>query len=176
MYARASLAAFASDYLDEVQALMACLLYAPRLDASPYRALVARERRADVERMLAKEYCRVSGLALESPLLSLVRCGTAALPVLIKAARVSPNWRDLGVDDALPVEIEVGRDCRHHSIFTCPVSREEATEANGPMILPCGHVLSRQSIGRLPRANNPRFKCPYCPMEQLPTECKPVRF
>lgn len=176
-YARAQLPAFArAGFLADVQALMACLLYAPRLADSPYAELVARNRRTGVERMLVAEYCRVAGVAPESPLLALVRCGTAALPVLAKAARVSPGWREQGVHDALPVEIAVDRDCRHHSVFTCPVSREEATEENGPQILPCGHVLSRESIQRLPRANNPRFKCPYCPMEQLPTECEPIVF
>lgn len=175
-YAREMLAPFIDFYLEEVQALMACLLYAPKLDASPYRELVTKSRRMEIERMLTREYCRVAGLPVESPLLSVVRCGAAALPVLVKAARVSPNWRDVEGDDALPVEVEIARDCRHHSVFTCPVSKEEASEGNGPMILPCGHVLSRQSIARLPRANNPRFKCPYCPSEQMPSQCTFVNF
>lgn len=175
-YARETLAPFVEWYLDEVQELMGCLLYAPKLSSSPYRELVAKSRRMDIERLLTREYCRVTGLALESPLLSVVRCGAAALPVLVKAARVSPNWRDADGDDALPVAVELTRDCRHHSVFTCPVSKEEASEDNGPMILPCGHVLSQQSIARLPRANNPRFKCPYCPSEQMPSQCKPVIF
>lgn len=175
-YARDTLAPFIDFYLEEVQALMACLVYAPKLDASPYRKLVAKSRRMEIERMLTREYCRVAGLPMESPLLSVIRCGAAALPLLVKAARVSPNWRDVEGDDALPVEVEITRDCIHHSVFTCPVSKEEASEGNGPMILPCGHVLSRQSIARLPRANNPRFKCPYCPSEQMPSQCTFVNF
>lgn len=176
-YMRSSLVSFVGDYLPEVQKLMTCLLYAPDLSQSPYKALVNATERQAVERLLCTEYCRVMGMSVESPLMQVVRCGKAALPVLHKASRVSPNWREGDEADSLPVAVDIGRDCQHHSVFTCPVSREETTDGlNGPMILPCGHVLSRQSINRLPRGNNPRFKCPYCPSEQLPADCKPVRF
>jgi hypothetical protein len=175
-YARHHLVQFVHSHLFDVQKLMACLLYAPNIAESPYKSLVSGSERQSVERLLGVEYCRVMGITVESPLLSVVRCGAIALPVLLKASRVSPPWKGLDMDYALPVEIETGRDCQHHSIFTCPVSREEATGGNNvPMILPCGHVLSKQSISRLPRGN-PRFKCPYCPMEQLQAECKPVYF
>jgi CTLH/CRA C-terminal to LisH motif domain/RING-type zinc-finger len=175
-YARQHLVEFVRSHLFDVQKLMACLLFAPNIAASPYRNLVAISERQTVERMLGVEYCRAMGLAVEAPLLSIVRCGAIAVPVLLKASRISPPWKGLDVDYTLPVEIETGRDCHHHSIFTCPVSREEVSAGNNsPMILPCGHVLSKQSISRLPRGN-PRFKCPYCPREQLQVECRPVYF
>jgi predicted RNA-binding Zn-ribbon protein involved in translation (DUF1610 family) len=59
-----------------------------------------------------------------------------------------------------------GRSGAHHSIFSCPVSKEPATAGNPPMMLPCGHVLASASLHKLARGSRTvRFKCPYCPVE-----------
>lgn len=174
-YAREHLSKFPKHILS-VQKLMTCLLYASSLASSPYKELVSATHKEDIERSLSREYCRAQGLSRDSSLVTVVRCGTKAIPTLLKASRVVPHLHELGMDDALPVEVDVGRDCQFHSIFTCPVSKEEASDGNNvPMILPCGHVLSKQSISRLPRGN-PRFKCPYCPMEQVENECGQLHF
>lgn len=156
--------------------LMTCILFAADLRKSPYAALVSDDHRNDIERALIREYCKAVGKGPESSLVTIVRCGAKAIPNLLKAARVAPNWKELGSEEVLPVEVDVGRECQFHSIFTCPVSREETTGGNNvPMILPCGHVLSKHSISRLPRGPQ-RFKCPYCPREQIERDCVEVRF
>lgn len=164
------------DQIHIVQKLMTCLLYTSKLQTSPYKDMISTSHRDDIERAISREYCRAQGLSRDSSLVTVVRCGTKAIPTLLKASRIAPRLQELSMDDALPVEIDVGRDCQFHSIFTCPVSKEESSEgSNVPMILPCGHVLSKQSIGRLPRGS-PRFKCPYCPREQVSADCKELRF
>lgn len=174
-YARKHFSEF-PEHIESVQKLMTCLLYASSLKDSPYKEMVTAAHRDDIERSLSREYCRAQGLSRDSSLVTVVRCGTKAIPTLLKASRVAPNLHELGMDDTLPVEIDIGRDCQFHSIFTCPVSKEEASEGNNaPMILPCGHVLSKQSVSRLPRGSL-RFKCPYCPMEQVGSECRELHF
>ncbi|KNC84685.1 hypothetical protein SARC_03119, partial [Sphaeroforma arctica JP610] len=72
------------------------------------------------------------------------------------------------------VEIDVGKDHQYHSVFACPVSREQTTAENPPMRLPCGHVIAKVSLRNL--SKGVRFKCPYCPQEQTPADAVQIYF
>ena len=43
----------------------------------------------------------------------------------------------------LPVVVDLGRDFMYHSIFVDPVTREVTPLDNPPMLLKCGHVVSK---------------------------------
>lgn len=58
----------------------------------------------------------------------------------------------------LPVPVDLGKEFQFHSIFVCPVSREQGSEENPPMQLPCGHVLCKQSIMKLSKSSTRTFK------------------
>lgn len=68
---------------------------------------------------------------------------------IVSCCLVDPS-RFLAVEQ---VEIPLPSNRRYHSIFACPVSKEQSTPTNPPMLLPCGHVIARESLARLARGS-----------------------
>jgi hypothetical protein len=73
-------------------------------------------------------------------------------------------------------ELELGREFVFHSVFACPVSREQSSPDNPPMLLPCGHVLAKQSLQKIAKSPMRSFKCPYCPVEATLNGCRAIFF
>ena len=68
--------------------------------------------------------------AQDSPLLVTTAAGSAALPTLLKLANImsAQAMAELtGRDDQLPVEVPLGKEFIFHSIFACPVSRDQVS-------------------------------------------------
>ncbi|ODV60077.1 ubiquitin-protein ligase RMD5 ASCRUDRAFT_8847 [Ascoidea rubescens DSM 1968] len=52
--------------------------------------------------------------------------------------------------DELPIEIELPKFLNHnHPIFICPVSKQEVTKKNPPILLPCKHIISEEALIQL---------------------------
>lgn len=47
------------------------------------------------------------------------------------------------------IEIDLEPEYRYHSIFACPILRQQSSEDNPPMKLVCGHVISRDALNKL---------------------------
>ncbi|KAL6960819.1 hypothetical protein U1Q18_038582 [Sarracenia purpurea var. burkii] len=66
-YARTFLAPFASDHMAEVQKLMACLLWAGKLDSSPYSELLSPSHWDKLAEELNQQFCNILGQSCQSP-------------------------------------------------------------------------------------------------------------
>lgn len=176
-YARTYLSPFASSHMAEIQKLMACLLWAGKLDASPYSDLLAPINWEKLGEEFTRQFCNLLGQSFESPLSVTVAAGVQGLPTLLKMMNVmiskKQEWQSM---KQLPVPIELDKEFQFHTIFVCPVSRDQATEENPPMRMSCGHVLCKQSITKLSKSNTKTFKCPYCPSEIEASHCKQLYF
>jgi hypothetical protein len=65
--------------------------------------------------------------AYDSPLAVTLAAGSVALPALLKLAGVmEKGGQELASCDQLPIEIELGQEFVYHSIFACPVSRDQS--------------------------------------------------
>ncbi|KAK3938933.1 protein RMD5 A [Diplogelasinospora grovesii] len=164
-YARQHFARFQGRHLREIQQLASAMVFAPNLAASPYNSIFATDDAfTDVAASFTREFCSLLGLSAESPLYIAVTAGALALPRLIKYTTAT---REKGTawttDNELPFETPLPERMLYHSIFVCPVSKEQTTEENPPMMIPCGHVLAKETLTKLCKGT--RFKCPYCPSE-----------
>jgi hypothetical protein len=165
-----------------------------RLLASPYAAFASPAFLDNAAKALLAAASALAGLSLDSPLSSVIRAGHHALPVLLKYANMCEvtggKYPRTGVGPApalapahghghgagqaeggegdveIPVELPLPSAMQYHSSFACPVTRQACGPDNPPMLLPCGHLLSRRSLERLAALRPPRFKCPTCPSTQ----------
>lgn len=190
-YAQAVFPNFSSRYTRETASLLGSLAFARDLRDSPYEALFYNETAwEEASTSFTREFCGLLGLSEKSPLYTAVTAGGIALPVLEKVERIMTQTRGSWTSvNELPVETPLPKAFRFHSIFVCPVSKEQATDANPPMRLPCGHVLAKESIDAHARGKSyvepespihasvmsliiscSKMKCPYCPKECRPGE------
>lgn len=81
-----------------------------------------------------------------------VNTGCTALPALLNIKQVMLNRHVLNIwsqRDELPIEIDLDPDNRYHSIFSCPILRQQSSEENPPVKLTCNHVISQDALFKL---------------------------
>lgn len=55
------------------------------------------------------------------------------------------------------IEIELGMKCWYHSVFACPILRQQTSDSNPPIKLICGHVISRDALNKLINGGRSKF-------------------
>ncbi|KAF2362032.1 CTLH/CRA C-terminal to LisH motif domain [Trinorchestia longiramus] len=178
-YARDNFTPFIPNHQSAIQHVMGSLVFMRTgLENTPYSALLQPSQWEDLIQTFTKDACTVLGVSLHSPLGVCISAGCTALPVLLNInqalnSQVHNMW---SAKEELPIEISLGKNSYYHSIFSCPIMRQQSTESNPPMRLTCGHVISKDALVKLTQASNKRtqssrrVKCPYCPVEQSPQD------
>ncbi|RVD86878.1 uncharacterized protein DFL_005131 [Arthrobotrys flagrans] len=175
-YSKSCFLPFQKKYLPEISQLAGCLLWRERLSSSPYAALIQDESSwQSIIDSFTTEFCALLRLSAESPLYVATTAGAIALPTFNKMATImkakKTEWTS---QNELPVEVPLPDKFKYHSIFVCPVSKEQTTDSNPPMMIPCGHVLAKDTVQKLARGTGSRYKCPYCPADSLPKEAREI--
>lgn len=177
-YARKHFSKFVDKFEKEIQLLMGTLMYIPvGLENSPYRGLCGPNLMVEAADTFLKDACGILGITKDSPLTVVTNTGCTALPALLSLKQVMMTRQVFGIwngRDELPIEIDLDAEHRYHSIFACPILRQQSSEDNPPMKLVCGHVISRDALDKL--CNGPTLKCPYCPVDQSPNDAKLIYF
>jgi len=169
-YAHTAFQPFQRQYSHEIYQLMGAMAYSSNLDESPYHArLNTTDAWHDVALSFTREFCALLDLSADSPLYIAATAGAIALPPILKVQSIMKTkraeWTSQG---ELQVETPLPATYQYHSIFVCPVSKEQSTDQNPPMMMPCGHVVCQDSLTRLSKGS--KFKCPYCPTESSPAQ------
>lgn len=127
--------------------------------------------------LFASEFCR--SLNMSQDLLLKVVTDIGGGGALAKIAKVRGVMKEKRTEwstvQELPVEIPLPPAYRYHSVFACPVSKEQGTDANPPMMMPCGHVVANQTLMRLCK-NGQNVRCPYCPLSSAVSQAVRVHF
>lgn len=173
-YAREEFHAFSGRYLLELRQLAGAMAFCSNLEDSPYESIFDnRTAWEEVATSFTREFCALMELSADSPLYIAATAGAIALPTMLKLQNIMQQKRtEWTTENELPVEILLPPSYQFHSIFVCPVSKEQTTDQNPPMMMPCGHVIAQESLLRLSKGG--KFKCPYCPGESHPRDAKKV--
>ncbi|KAJ2158663.1 hypothetical protein GGF46_003596 [Coemansia sp. RSA 552] len=181
-HARATFPRHVRAHGEEIEQLMGLFAYAQRLAESPYKNLFADTRWDEGAAEFTAAFCAQAGEAAAAPLGVAAGAGARAVAVVAKVAALLRDRRaEWSQQNELAVEVPLPDSMRFHSVFACPVSKEQASPTNPPMMMPCGHVVCRASLDKLARgvragAAAGRFKCPYCPGMSALSEAKRVYF
>ncbi|KAG6442427.1 hypothetical protein O3G_MSEX002369 [Manduca sexta] len=135
-----------------VCALAWCTPGAPAAPPAYRHLLEPRALGAEAAELFVKEACALLRLAPLSPLAGAVLAGGRVLPALhdIRAKMTHPHVIAAWSDDELPFEVDLGEEGGgYHSVFACPILRQQASDQNPPMRLLCGHVISRDALNKL---------------------------
>lgn len=175
-YAHRNFAQFRARHAREIDRLAGSMAFASNIGASPYASdFMIDGAFSDVAASFTREFCSLLGLSAESPLYIAATAGALALPQLVKfMSKTRTRGTEWTTANELAFETPLPARMMYHSIFVCPVSKAQTTEANPPMMIPCGHVLSKESLHNLCRGT--RFKCPYCPSEGHVRDAKEIIF
>ncbi|CAM9603041.1 unnamed protein product [Chrysoparadoxa australica] len=146
-------------HMAQIQELMGCMAWAGRLGASPYTHLLSTDHWKAASEGIMNDGCKLLEMPAKSHLELGVQCGVAAAPTMLRMAQAMSgagrSWKDT---TELMAHVQLPPEMKFHTIFSCPVSGEQATAANPPVLLPCGHVVCSQSQARI-------SKCPTCPTD-----------
>ncbi|KAI8364988.1 CTLH/CRA C-terminal to lish motif domain-containing protein [Choanephora cucurbitarum] len=170
---------YGDKHYSEIKRLMTATLFSQNLSSSRYADLCSSDNWNNIKQEFQRDFCSLLKISAQSPLYTSVYVGTTALPVIMKLYTImSSKKTEWSAQNELPVEIPLSEELRYHSVFACPVSKEQATDTNPPMMMPCGHVVCKESLTRLSRSSRAasRFKCPYCPTESSIDQAVQVYF
>ncbi|KAH9027675.1 hypothetical protein EDB84DRAFT_1589036 [Lactarius hengduanensis] len=156
-YATKYLRPFFLTHTNEFKRLMACLIFLPkeRMQKSPYEDLTSDTIHLDLENMFATEFSASLGMSKQPPLRVVGDIGGGGALAKIEKGRKIMRERksEWSQSDELPIEIPLPPENRYHSVFACPVSKDQSTEQNPPMMMSCGHVVSKDSLQKLSKIN-----------------------
>lgn len=178
-YARTKLQPLAYRHKEEIQTLMGSLIYLKTgIQNSPYAHLFDSMNWTEICDTFIRNACSLIGMSVDSPLSIALDAGCIAFPALLNIRQVMQQRRVPNVwtaKDELPIVINLGKKYQFHSIFACPILRQQASENNPPMRLVCGHVISRDALSKMASGGS-KVKCPYCPVEQNPQTARQIFF
>ncbi|KAI3380895.1 hypothetical protein SNEBB_002414 [Seison nebaliae] len=183
---------FSTSHTKEVQELMGMQIYlrSDVVNQDQYRDLFNNYRWYDLSMKLRECYSNHLQIPIYSPLSIAVECGSYCFAAVENLGNtVHSHLGKICDRDELPIDVNdhlsVCEKRSKHSIFSCPILKQQTTEFNPAVRLECGHAISKEALVRLthPHTNRRRYKrsnhhvkCPYCPKEINPENAKLLKF
>ena len=162
-------------YYDEISKLMTLLLFKNNsISKSPYQNYDVNDLWSKVSTLFINDCCTIINLPNESGFYLSIVSGMISLPQILKAENILKSKKEMLNEKELPFEIQLPNQLKFHNLFICPVSKEISTPDNPPMLLNCGHCISKNTLEKMQKtgARSSQIKCPTCPNVQTVKEAQ----
>ncbi|KAA0174064.1 hypothetical protein FNF27_04450 [Cafeteria roenbergensis] len=144
----------------------------PGMASSPYADVIHGDRAAEAAVRLERAQLLATGRDPDSELTRVLEAADLAIPGLRKLAQVVTAAEGGSLASAsgasivspgveVPVLVSLPARLQPHSVFVCPVTRQQCGRSNPPVLLSCGHVVSSSAVASL-ASRSGRFACPIC--------------
>jgi E3 ubiquitin-protein transferase RMND5 len=147
----------------EVKSLAGCILWIGQLDESPYADLLSSATWDKVANDFTEKFLgliRKSAKCLLTTMCSVSAQYLCQLLSLREIAEYKEQWESI---QSLPFnQTDGGEKSNFHSVFVSQACRETVTVDKPPILLPCGHTLSWDTVSQLSWAGLILFRCPLC--------------
>ncbi|WOL05811.1 hypothetical protein Cni_G14542 [Canna indica] len=176
-YSAEYLTPYAAEYPDDVSNLLACLLWKGKLHESPYAEYVSPKHWDTLPEKFKHQFCSLLGESYQGALGVAIVTGFRELPMLVKLQKLTDGEQDWESMHQLPIPIELETQLLLRSVVVCPGLKEKTSNENPPLLMPCGHVLSKKLITLI--SGNTRclsFWCPCCKKRAKFIECRQLHF
>ncbi|KVE14712.1 CTLH/CRA C-terminal to LisH motif domain-containing protein [Cynara cardunculus var. scolymus] len=127
---------------NEFLKLMGCLLRPGNLETSPYSDLLLPAKWEDVIKEFTMQFCSLIGVSFKNPLGLTIEAGARRAAYPFEVGKYNGGEKqEWAAMRQLPVAVVLGSEVQFLPVFVCLVSRDQSSEDNPPMLLPCGHVI-----------------------------------
>jgi hypothetical protein len=158
-----------NETFNEISKLMTLIIFRNnKISKNPYREYDINDLWKKITTLFTNNCCTYLKLPPESCFFLTICAGMISLPQILKAMKILNNKIEIGKDKELPFEIKLPNQFKFHSLFICPVTKEISNKDNPPMLLNCGHCVSKNALEKMEKTGTGRnqIKCPTCPNKQ----------
>jgi len=158
-----------NETFNEISKLMTLIIFRNnKVSKNPYREYDINDLWKKITTLFTNNCCTYLKLPPESCFFLTICAGMISLPQILTAIRILNNKIEIGKDKELPFEIKLPNQFKFHSLFICPVTKEISNKDNPPMLLNCGHCVSKKALEKMEKigTNRNQIKCPTCPNKQ----------
>ncbi|KRX00459.1 hypothetical protein PPERSA_03192 [Pseudocohnilembus persalinus] len=147
-------------------------------ETSPYANIFKEDNWNDLANLFEESACKINELLIQSALEIITKAGTLTLPQFLNLQKYFEVKEELNKNTEITIDFNYGNEFQFHSVFVCPVSREQIPPNQSPYRLSCGHIISKTSLDRIAQATTSRskFKCPTCQTQIKKADIKEICF
>ncbi|KMZ56924.1 hypothetical protein ZOSMA_8G00690 [Zostera marina] len=159
-YARKYLAPWGTNYMKELQRVVAALAFKSSTECATYKILFDPKQWDCLVDNFKQEFCKLYGMTFEPLLTIYLQAGLSALKTPFGFEDNCPKDDPLSQESFRKLSASMPFSKQQQSKLVCYISKEPMDTENPPLVLPNGYVYSTKVLEHMAKNNNGKITCP----------------